>query len=268
VSDKVSFFSRFFVKLVEIFAAGIATAVGGYLIAHLGGLLSASVPAPAVQFAPSAGAVSKSPTAQPAPPISADASQQDANAPSAQPARKTMNATKPAVPPKHIKTDTSAAESKPTESKPTESKPTESKPTDEESVEARVRAALANIDANRPAPPVVPPHQADVPPDPNVIRAQPQPVDGPSSTATAAASPRAADLQPQPAPQAPVEPGPLTAVEIKSRPVTDVEAVPAPQPAPPAREEKGLFATLKRIPDLLRPDPPGEAPRPPMPVGE
>jgi hypothetical protein len=259
VSDKVSFFSRFFVKLVEIFAAGIATAVGGYLIAHLGGLLSASAPAPAaVQVAPSAGAVSKSPTAQPAPPISADASQQDANAPSAQPARKTVNGNKPAVPPKHIKTDTSAAESK----------PTESKPSDEESVEARVRAALANIDANRPAQPVVPPHQADVPPDPAVIRAQPQPVDGPSSTATAAASPRATDLQPQPAPQAPVEPGPLTAVEIKSRPVTEIEAVPAPQAAPPAREEKGLFATLKRIPDLLRPDPPGEAPRPPMPVGE
>ena len=60
VPDKVSYFSRFFVKLVEIFAAGVATAVGGYLIAHLGGLWSSSAPAPAaVQVVPSASAVSK-----------------------------------------------------------------------------------------------------------------------------------------------------------------------------------------------------------------
>lgn len=259
--DKVSYFSRFFVKLVEIFAAGVATAVGGYLIAHLGGLWSSSAPVPAaVQVVPSASAVSKS---QPAAPVSADtneqrlAPQQDANAPAAQPARKTVNATKSAVSPKHAKAD-----------KADTSAP-DSKPSDEESVEARVRAALANIDANRPAPPDVPPRPADAPPGPAAVGALARPLDGPPSTATAAVPPRAADLQPQPAQQqAPVQPGPLSSVEIESRPVATVEAVPAAKTAPPAEEDKGIFATLKRIPNLLRPDPPGEAPRPPMPVGE
>ena len=37
----------------------------------------------------------------------------------------------------------------------------------------------------------------------------------------------------------------------------------------PVDQEKDVFSALKRIPDLLRPEPPmpiGEAPRPPMPV--
>ncbi|MGD1059642.1 MAG: hypothetical protein ABR992_19795 [Solirubrobacteraceae bacterium] len=264
VPDKVSFFSRFFVKLVEIFAAGIATAVGGYLIAHLGGLWSPTAPAPAaVQVAPNANAVSKSMPAQSTTPASVDANeqhavpQQAAEAPAAQPARKAANTTKPAVSPKHAKADkadTTAAESK---------------SSDEESVEARVRAALANIDANRPAPAVVPPRQADVSPGPAAVGTLPQPADRQPGTATAAVSPRAADPQPQAVqPQAPVQPAPLTSVEIESRPVATIETMPAAQPAPPAEEEKGIFATLKKIPSLLRPEPPGEAPRPPMPVGE
>ena len=41
-----SHFSRFFLKFVEIIAAGLATAVSGYLIAHLSGVLSSPGPAP------------------------------------------------------------------------------------------------------------------------------------------------------------------------------------------------------------------------------
>ena len=37
VADKGSYFSRFFVKVVEIVAAAVATAVSGYLVAHLSG---------------------------------------------------------------------------------------------------------------------------------------------------------------------------------------------------------------------------------------
>jgi len=39
VPDKVSYFSRLTTKFLEILAASIATAVGGYLVAHLGGYL-------------------------------------------------------------------------------------------------------------------------------------------------------------------------------------------------------------------------------------
>ena len=76
VPDKVSYFSRFTVKFVEICAASIATAVGGYLVAHLGGYLpwSASPPVPAaIQAAPNVSVVPKSPRAQPAPPIATGA---------------------------------------------------------------------------------------------------------------------------------------------------------------------------------------------------
>src|SRR6476660_3493270 len=94
-----SYFSRFTVKFVEIVAAGMATAVSGYLIAHLGGFWSSPTPAPVVA-APSASAASvnqptppshpvpaTSPSSQPvqatppsqpvspAPPVSADASE-------------------------------------------------------------------------------------------------------------------------------------------------------------------------------------------------
>ena len=40
VANGASFFSRFTMKFVEVIGAGIATAVTGYLIAHLGGFWS------------------------------------------------------------------------------------------------------------------------------------------------------------------------------------------------------------------------------------
>jgi hypothetical protein len=268
VSDKVSHFSRFTVKFIEIAAAGVATAVSGYLIAHLGMFLSAPAPAPsAAQVAPSAtSVVSKSARAQPAAPVSADANEQrpapaqDATPP-AQPARTTANAAPTVSPRKHTKTDTSAAESK---------------PRDEEAVAAQVRAALANA-ANRPAASEAPPHQADVPTAPPAVEAKSGPAEAPLVTGAIAVTPRAAEITPQPVPQAPAQPDPLATVEIKSLPVAGVDEL--PQPAAPAQkeaqaEDKGLLSAIKKIPGLLRPDradshsPAGDAPRPPMPVGE
>jgi hypothetical protein len=197
-----------------------------------------------------------------------------------------------ALPPrKRTKTDTSVSGKEPRQ----------------KSAEALARAALANVDANRPAPvdaligpgltdtrsaPVdvqprrvnEPPHQADV--------GVPQPVAVPPRAAGIEAAPHAADVQPQPVqprpatgadlqPRSPdVRPSPVSPVDIQSRPVTTVDPLPpradppleisGPQPQPTADQDKGVFSALKRIPDLLRPDPPaptGETPRPPMPVG-
>ena len=39
MAEKGSFISRFFYKLLEIMGAAVATAVSGYLVAHLGGFL-------------------------------------------------------------------------------------------------------------------------------------------------------------------------------------------------------------------------------------
>jgi len=304
MSGEVSYFSRFFVKFVEVTAAGLATAISAYLLAHFGGFLlssptPASAPAPtAVQVGPTASEVAESRRAKPTPPVAAaavneqrPAPQQDTDAPVAQPALKAVKDAKALPPRKRTKTDTSVSEKEP----------------GQKSAEALARAALANVDANRPAPvdtligpgltdtrsaPVdvqprrvnEPPRQADVGP--------PQPVAVPPRAAGIEAAPHAADVRPQPVqprpatgadlqPRSPdVRPSPVAPVDIQSRPVTAVDPLPpradlpleisAPQPPPTADQDKGVFSALKRMPDLLRPDPPaptGETPRPPMPVG-
>jgi hypothetical protein len=296
MSGENSYFSRFFVKFVEVSAAGLATAISAYLLAHFGGLLSssptpASAPAQtAVQVGPTASEVAGSLRPQPTPPAAAaavnkqsPAPQQDTDAPVAQPARKAAKDAKAWPPRKHTKTDTSEAQKEPRGQK---------------SAEALARAALANVDANRPAPndALIEPGLADtrsVPDDTQPRRANvpprhadvgpPQPVAVPPNAAGIEAAPHAADVQPQP-----VEISPATGADLQPRSpdvrsspvITGADPLPprtnppleisAPQQPPTADQDKGVFSALKRIPDLMRPDPPaptGETPRPPMPVG-
>jgi hypothetical protein len=280
MSGEVSYFSRFFVKFVEIIAAGLASAISAYLLAHFGGLLlssptPASAPAQtAVQVAPTAGEVAESLRAHPTVPVTAAA-----DAPVAQPAQKAGKDAKALPPRKHTKTDTSVAEKEPRGQKSAEAL-------------ARARAALANVDANRPAPadalmgpgltdtrsaPVdVQPRQAAVPsPQADVV---PRPVDVPPRAAAINAAPHATYVQPQP-----VLPRPATGADLQPRSPdvrTTVDSLPpsasppleiaAPRPPPAADQDKGVFSAVERIPDLLRPNPPpatGEIPRPPMPIG-
>jgi hypothetical protein len=294
VADEASYLSRFTLKFAEIMAAGVATAVSGYLIAHLGGFLSTTAPTPAaVEVAPRVVAVPKAETVSP--PVQPAAPAADAGALRATPAhevapqaaasaRTTANAA--AAPAR--KRDTSAAEAKAREKEAAEAKPREKEAAeskardkdDKESVEARVRAALANVDASKPVPAEAPapPRQAAIPPAPAAATAQPLPPEAPLTTGTIAAAPRAAEASPQPAPQAPAEPNPLVSVEIKSRPVAEVPpAAAAPDGAQQAsaqedpKEDKGFLATIKKIPSLLRPASgatTSEPPRPPLPVGE
>jgi len=244
MSGDVSVLSRFMVKFVEIIAAGLATAASGYLIAHLSGALSspASLPAQAViQAAPNA-----SPPAQSSSPISGDvgeqhtAAKQEAASPVQQPARPVIPA-KIALPRKHTETATSAAESK----------------RDQESLAARVRDALANVDAGRTGLPAAP--TRDVRPAGPALQPQ-SPADLSRGAVTGAASPSPGALRSLPA--QPAQPNPLIAVETQSRPAVQ------PSPAPPAETETGIVSTLEQ---LLRHDPLAgseEAPRPPMPVGQ
>ena len=275
VADKSSYFSRFTIKLVEMVAAGIATAVSGYLVAHLGGYLFSAAPAPAtVQLAPTTGGTSKAAStrarAQPAREASADAGEKrhasapDAGSPTA-PVRTTATAAPAAASRKPAATDTSAAASN---------------ASDEDTVEAQVRAALANVDASRPAasPPAAPLHQADAPPAPVAVAAPP--ADTAAGAGAVEVAPRTADLAPQPVQQTPVQPDPLTTVEIKSRPVADVGALPAAAPDQKdaqentqqenTQDDSGLLSAIKHIPDLLRASSSasdGDPPRPPRPVG-
>ena len=116
MSGEVSYLSRFFVKFVEVIAAGVATAISAYLLAHFGGLLPpstpVSAPAPtAVQVGPTASEVAESRRAQPTPPVAAAAvneqravPQQDTDAPVAQ-----VTDAKALPPRKRTKTDTSVS---------------------------------------------------------------------------------------------------------------------------------------------------------------
>jgi hypothetical protein len=275
MSGEVPYFSRFLVKFVEIIAAGFASAISAYLLAHFGGvLLSYPTPAPA-PVTPTASLLADSVRAQPIPllavaPVNERRAvpQKDIDAPAVQPAANAGKEAKTLPLRKHAKTATSVAEKGPRGQK---------------SVEVLTRAALANIDADRPPPvdaPIGPglndtrarvdaiqPRQASVPPrQADVV---PRPVDLPPRAAAINAAQPAADTQPQP-----VQPRPAIGTHLQPR-SPNVRATVDPQPsgaAPqpsPADQDKDVFSALKRIPDLLRPEPPmpiGEAPRPPMPV--
>src|ERR1700732_5345411 len=73
MSGEVSYFSRFFVKFVEIIAAGVASAISAYLLAHFGGVLLSSPTPASAPVAPIASEVAESRRAQPAPPAVAAA---------------------------------------------------------------------------------------------------------------------------------------------------------------------------------------------------
>ena len=258
-----AFFKRFAVKFVEVVGAGVATALSGYLLAHFSGYWSspASKP-PVVQMAPiTTSVVSKSQRSQPAHAASTNAKEKEqrlttANPPVIQPARTVVSSKE------------SAASRK---QSPAEAPVVESKSHEEESVEAQVRAALADVDASRPAPAEAVPRQLDVMPAPTAVMAQPKPAESaPAPAAVAAVAPAVETVVPV-AEKTPPEPEPLTPVEIKSRPVAAVEASPPVAPVSTAKEEdRDIFSMIKKIPDLLRPSsaaPDGEVPRPPLPVG-
>jgi len=246
--ESASYFSRFFLKFVEIIAAGLATAASGYLIAHLTGVLSSPGPAPAAvnQVAPSASTVSSPPAQASVPngstsstPIPVNANDQRLDlqreltgSPVTQPARRTVNATKSEPARKHTDNAPSTAASPP-----------------DQSFASQVRAALTNVDANRTDPYDVSPHQ------PPAI-AQPQSgTNTPSTVAPVAAPPRQ---------QSPIEFNPPVPVEIKSRSVVDAQ----PAPATSAGQDTAVLSPLEQ---LLRQDPLAgteQPPRPPLPVGQ
>jgi len=258
VSGEVSYFSRFFVKFVEIIAAGLASAICAYLLAHFGGVLSPPTPA----SAPATAAVPIGPTGtgvagQPTPPLAAAAADEhpatQRDAPEAKLAHKAGKEAK-TLPPRKQKIDTTAAK----------------EPGSEKSAEALVRDALARrAPADAPtlgltdtrSVPVdnLPPRQAIVPPlQPDV---EPRPVEVPRRPAVEVV-PYPADVPLQsvrPALSAPPRSPPSTSPSLETA---------APQPVP-ADHEKDVFSPLTRIPNLLRPEPPaanGDPPRPPMPI--
>ena len=229
-----SFVSRFTLKFVEIVAAGVATAISGYLIAHLGGFLSSPAPA-AVEVAPMASTTQR---ANPAPIVSADAKaerpapQRDAAPAAAPPARPAATAAEAAPSRKRAKTETSATASKPREA---------------DSIEGEIRAALAHVDADRTPAPDPRPHQAKatLAPGPTVLGTLPlsingAPINGTLSAAgvstgsIAAATPTA--VAPRPQQPAPVLSNPPAAVEIKSLPVANVDPSTSPAPQQPAQQ--------------------------------
>jgi hypothetical protein len=232
-----SYLSRFFAKFVEILAAGFATACSAYLVAQLVGPLPAARPTPAAVAVGSVEAP-KSASAQSAPPVAAavvdgerSASRPAGDAVPVQPAPKSAKAATSVSPaPKDVKTSTAT-------------------PRGEKSAEALARAALASLDADRQAP-------ADAP----IRRA------APAAAVPVEAAPRATELPPPAAAEAPAR-----ATAEPPLPNAGASSVAAAlEPETPREELKGLLSVPKRILGLLRPGAPSradEAPRPPLPVG-
>lgn len=359
VPEKPSYTSRFALKFAEILGAGLATAVSGYLIAHVGGYLSWPNKPPAPTSAVEALPSSKTPewphghAAAPAPaeadahataahddhaaePVAAKAAEVSppATTATATPAdndekrsrgasasHKAVSEQHPAKPAPHESAEAKAhdtvdvkrhenAESKSRETAEAKARETsEAKARQEEAVEEQVRAALANVDASRTPPaasltplpaatplpqtsakprPLAAPTNAltttapaavsTVPPQAVPPAAPAQPPDTQNAASVAATVPSAPVMAP-PAQQPQAEPGPLTTVEIKPRPVAGIAETSAAAPAQPDSEQrgktkeadKGFFSAITHLPDMLRADAPGpgnEPPRPPMPVGQ
>jgi hypothetical protein len=238
VSAEESYFSRFLMKFIEIIAAGLATAVSGYLIAHLTGALPppASAPPAAIdQATPSTGM-------GPGLPLQPN---QEVNAPVAQPEQTAADAKKVEAPRKRVENAATAAESS-----------SQRKP-----LLARVRAALANVDAKHTDPLEVAPRPADVT-RPSPATAQPQPITASPAmtnrpiTATAPSPLIPGDVRSAPSQDASVDRNPLPKVEVTSRPIAE--------PATPSIEMSPLEQRLRQDPLIGTLDPP----RPPMPVAQ
>lgn len=238
ISAEVSYFSRFLVKFIEIIAAGLATAVSGYLIAHLSGALSSPAPMPAAavnQVTPSTSAPASLPL-QPNSPVSSDTNTQPAasNAPPVAQPGQPMADTKKADARKRVENAANAPENN-----------QQRKP-----LLARVRAALAKVDAKR-----TDPLEVAAPPAgrPSAAMAQPQP----NVVAPAITNPplTAGEVRSAPSQGTAVE-NPLPTVEITSRPVAEP---PAPSTAMSPLEQR-----LRQDPLIGTADPP----RPPMPVAQ
>jgi hypothetical protein len=329
VPEKPAYFSRFAVKFAEILGAGIATAVSGYLVAHLGGYLSwpAKAPVPTAAIEAPAGGNARTPdrprdrAALSAPADTHAASDDRAKEPphtSAKPVEVSTPVTTAVVPADNDDKRSRGAPRKPAAdahaAKPTPRDTAEAKAQAQEAVEDQVRAALANVDASRTPAPNTPTPAAATPTPQTAAIPQSLPIPAPGNpavpapaattapsapppvavavpaappldiqnaapvAATTPSPPVAASASPQ---QTPAEAGPLTTVEIKSRPVAGVgETSPGAQATPDANEpdgkakgetEKGFFSTIARLPEMLRANahaPAGDPPRPPMPVGE
>jgi hypothetical protein len=234
ISTEVSYFSRFLVKFIEIIAAGLATAVSGYLIAHLSGALPSAAPIAAAavnQVMPSTSAAPNLPL-QPNSPVSSDTNTQPAapNAPAVAQPRQITADTKKLEPRKRVDNATNAAESTHQRKSPL----------------TRARAALANVDAKRtdqlevPAADATPPSAAMAQPLPIVV---PPAITNPPITAGEVRS-------------APSDTNPLPKLEVMSRPVVESMA--------PSTEMSPLEQRLRQDPLIGTMDPP----RPPMPVAQ
>jgi hypothetical protein len=265
MSGEVPYFSRFLVKFVEIIAAGLASAISAYLLAHFGGVLL-SYPTPAsAPVTPTASLLADSVRAQPIPLLAAApvnerraVPQKDIDAPAVQPAANAGKEAKTLPLRKHAKTATSVAEKGPRGQKSVEVLTRAAYADRPAPVDAPIGPGLndtrARVDAIQPRQASVPPRQPDI--GPRRIDVTPR------GDGIKAAQPTA-DSEPQPAQfrLQPRSPDLRTTIDPQLSNV-------APQPSP-VDQEKDVFSALKRIPDLLRPEPPmpiGETPRPPMPV--
>jgi hypothetical protein len=285
VTSEGSFLSRLTIRFLEVFAAGLATAVSGYLIAHFSGYLAAPTPAALVQQPPAIQLGVQSGSAAPVVNESLPAAAAAKSNAAEQPPSSNGAGAKGRDTGRDSGRDTARdAARETTETKPREAARSPAVP----SFEARMRAALEKAGPANPASSEATRRQTAAPVDAlsRPSNAAARPVDTPTGSIASAPPPddsasRPAPIEPLPgaaaptventaAPSPPIQLAPPATVEIKSQPIASVDAN---QPAPAAaqtsgKDQDGPFAAITKrlhIDKLLTGQPP---PRPPMPVGE
>jgi hypothetical protein len=273
VPEKPAYFSRFALKFAEILGAGIATAVSGYLVAHLGGFLSwpsqPLTPTAAIEVPANATAkTTERPRNRATASVPAETDRRAASAhdehskeaarPTAKPAEVSAPAATTATGALDNDEKRSRAASasrkqiadahaaKPAKEiadpKPVPKETAEAKAHEEAAVEDQVRAALANVDASRTPTPSGSTLPAMTPAPQTAAIPQPQPIPAPSnptapaSTATSAPTPLAVPAAGPPAP-------PLDIQNAASTPTTAPVAVSAAAQQTPS--EPGPLSTVE-----------------------
>jgi hypothetical protein len=249
-----SYLSRFFVKFVEISAAGVATAVSGFVLAHFTGFLNSPQPA-ALQSPAALQAPAPAPVTVPVAPVAMPASVPSgvSSLPAAWPSPAAPAQRAAATPPQQDTKSNALRKSLPAD-KPADTANaaapdgkvrdvTDTKPRSADAIEAEVRAALAKVDAGHPA-------KVD------------NKADNKTDNKPDAAAEAKAETKPEIKPETAAPRRPVTQPDVASRtPAPELKPEPKPRPA---EASTGAIATPPRVdaPPRAAATTPASAPQP------
>jgi hypothetical protein len=270
VASGENYLSRFFTKFIEISAAGVATAVSGYVVAHLAGYMNgqpaAALPSPAALQVPATSPLpSAAPITVPAAPVAVPAASSAAvtspavtsspvapapvaSAPAAPTPAASARATATATPQPQDAKSAPLRKSLPADRPADTANAADSQPRSADSIAAEVRAALAKADAAHPA-------KTETKPDSTPARRAERPAEVATRT-PAAEKPRPAEtptgtlanVQRNDTPHTDAPPRAAAITPPAAQPQIAPQSQPSPQPLPQPVAQPGAQAPMQIAP--------------------